>query len=1015
MTTITPTQDLMMLGPRAQRIRAIFDNPPVVFSCLINSTSTKTDKIASLTFDNGSPSGDWSKVRFGMTVLVGSAAGLSDLGIDYIRKAATSSILYIGETSSIKVSNNKFVTVLDDYGIWARALRILDAGTVLMDYDIAYSDQLTKFNPIVNIGTDVIGIKKLGETTVTVSFNGTATVFDSTISTWAWTFDGAASSSNTNTANPSAVYSTNGRHRVTVVVTSALNKSTTVRRLVYILPALGDTLTTEVENTGGSIRINGSSEFTVSCDTDVYPVSQNGTTLVRDRTKVTLVVEDYFGGYPDTGGLCLGPQPTNPHFFMQGWIDGESVPLTEDLSPVSFTVKGPSFWLDKIVDFPAGVLNVNHAPTKWTEMKLLNPDRGAYFLLYWRTNLWQSCDIVWSGTTANCGKLNSGKNSLWGQLREFMTPTIISIPTFDRYNAMHLEVDISIRPVASRSGIPTLFELTKNHYETLNITRVIVNEISLLDLSGVGMNNTEKGKAFFSLAPGHVHEHYGASEAIDKLIITSQAMGNELTGNIYAKKRKAYRISVSDLNYIPWVDVYPMRIGLTIAQSDTYRGIEFTGFILPNSVSFSYSSEAGHISMNIEAVSETSRTGTIVVNGDIPADDPDDPPWTPPPYPPPSAPPVVIPTPPALGLIPILAGFALTNTGVYATENVNDVSPLWYSLNGAILPEDLLELTSISCYRIGNYLYASHPKAFCECYFEFGTGTSRFIELVTLELLALFLPSAVEPTTYQFMDCLGTHPYTNATVFVGNVNWGTPLQGLFYTFNLNPGIIGDYGVAMNSPNYYNWPGRGPTSYGGTEFCMSGGAGVYFSSDHGATTTRLQLPIWFTDYCVPVRAGLSDKGGITLDSSFLARTIDGFHTFTNLTPIVYNPDGSIASGGVPTTTPLYNPITKTSFAFNTDGSLGLGTVRRVADGKYFLAQTLDVGLTWVELEEQVDQNNPFVAFRHISGTCWLWGDKTHVYASTNEGVTYRDITGNLTTDFGNPTTGRIDLKMLEFMA
>ena len=74
-----------------------------------------------------------------MTVYIGTSAGARDLGIVRVRKAWTSSIAYIGETSEIAWANDLYVTVVDDFRIWRRDIYPLDDDPNLVDYEIAYS------------------------------------------------------------------------------------------------------------------------------------------------------------------------------------------------------------------------------------------------------------------------------------------------------------------------------------------------------------------------------------------------------------------------------------------------------------------------------------------------------------------------------------------------------------------------------------------------------------------------------------------------------------------------------------------------------------------------------------------------------------------------------------------------------------------------------------------------------------------------------------------------------------
>lgn len=125
------------------------EQPNVIFTCQVNQTFTTHDRVAEVTYDN--PTGDYTDVRPGMTAYVGSTAGARDLGLVRVRKAPTSSILYIGEGSEVDFDDNVWLTVVDQFAIWPKHIRI-DNRIAYMDWDEAYSDQHSDFDPVPVLG-----------------------------------------------------------------------------------------------------------------------------------------------------------------------------------------------------------------------------------------------------------------------------------------------------------------------------------------------------------------------------------------------------------------------------------------------------------------------------------------------------------------------------------------------------------------------------------------------------------------------------------------------------------------------------------------------------------------------------------------------------------------------------------------------------------------------------------------------------------------------------------------------
>ena len=148
-------------GPR-QRTRLFVDAdlPPVVFACRVNQTFASLDMVMELTYDldGVTVEGAYTDVLAGMTVLVGTSQGSDNIGICRVRNdhasgvPATSTKLYIGLTSEIPWADNLFLTVIDEFGLWAKPMAVDDDGAILVDGDVPYSDQNSSFAPVIVAG-----------------------------------------------------------------------------------------------------------------------------------------------------------------------------------------------------------------------------------------------------------------------------------------------------------------------------------------------------------------------------------------------------------------------------------------------------------------------------------------------------------------------------------------------------------------------------------------------------------------------------------------------------------------------------------------------------------------------------------------------------------------------------------------------------------------------------------------------------------------------------------------------
>src|SRR5688572_27942828 len=132
----SPELELFRTPGQWSRLRAAIFQPTVIYTALINQTFPSLDQILEITYDTGS--GTLANVLSGMTLLIGSTAGAHDIGIVRLRDK-DSTKFYIGETSDVSFANNQHLTVINDFGLWARQVK-LTAGVPYMDGGIAYTN-----------------------------------------------------------------------------------------------------------------------------------------------------------------------------------------------------------------------------------------------------------------------------------------------------------------------------------------------------------------------------------------------------------------------------------------------------------------------------------------------------------------------------------------------------------------------------------------------------------------------------------------------------------------------------------------------------------------------------------------------------------------------------------------------------------------------------------------------------------------------------------------------------------
>src|SRR5690349_2998408 len=127
--------------------------PNTIYTARLASLPSSNDKVHTISFNTGS--GTLGNVVAGMMLYVGTSAGAHDLGTCRIRKAPIAGTFYIGLTSNIVWQSNCYLTVVDDFDLWAKHA-VIDAGALKMDVDVAYSNQHASFNPVPVLGSHAV-------------------------------------------------------------------------------------------------------------------------------------------------------------------------------------------------------------------------------------------------------------------------------------------------------------------------------------------------------------------------------------------------------------------------------------------------------------------------------------------------------------------------------------------------------------------------------------------------------------------------------------------------------------------------------------------------------------------------------------------------------------------------------------------------------------------------------------------------------------------------------------------
>jgi hypothetical protein len=646
----------------------------VIYTARVNGTPADTDGLYEIDFDGGA--GTLTDVDAGMTMLVGSAAGLSDIGIARIRKNAAlgDTLFSIGTTSEIDFSDNQYITITNEFGLWPKHPYIDPAtGTAYMDQDIAYTNQHLYFDPVPVMGPHAVAELTGASVTIPWTASGSYSCADSaSVLTYAWTCSGATVATPASSAT-NITFTSAGTYLVRLVLTATYaagpaTKTTTAYRYVIIYNSDHPLIKAPILESCEGDHSTGDWSYRVTLH------SQADTATIRNRVLCLLVAEDWYG---DTK-ISIGPIAGRENIICAGWIYGESITRSNDTGDVSFEVHGPTFWLDNMQGYPTGVDDALVDPTAWTQIEALSVRKGLWHFLHWRTTATSVMDIpllspAWEvAAPRRLATTYTPAGSLSEQLRA-IADRIFMRAICDRYGRLYCDVDPQITDVTNRT-FPDVYpaEIQDEDWrDDITIERRIVSAASLVDVSGIYWSGTiATSSALFAISPGHYYKHYGRPEKRDRLSLLDQAQCNDLAGLYAGWLNNEFPNTDIGFSYnLRAIDIAPsMFLTLSIAAGDTPREITWASKrMIPRRVSFER--DSGEAVMLTSGTFEAETTAETAMIGDPPLTPPDPPPPPDPPIPPDP------PLPTEAELIVVM-----NKTQIGRSFNFFEASPVWENM-----------------------------------------------------------------------------------------------------------------------------------------------------------------------------------------------------------------------------------------------------------------------------------------------------------------------------------------------
>lgn len=820
--------------------------------------------------------GVYTAIRDGMTILIGSSSGADDLGRQRVRGAATTISIFVGRSSQghfdgeLEVLDGAWITVLNEYRVWAKIPFIDEDGLIFKDSALEVSWRTTTPPPVSNCGAGFASTIDPDTGLITVLFNGQhsfATAAGATIVTYLWDIaDGTLTTGTLASDNITAQFPAGFRY-IHLTVTDSEGHSHTSHCPVYARDPDDDTSFDGFDIESHTITDAGV-RLTIRALQDM-PLS-----VYRDGTLAMLWLRDQAAAADRT------------QMILNGWLDTEDTTLGAGrnglLRDTTLVILDMAARLDSLPGFPQSVADdetrdVAKIPEiTWNYMVAPTMDLYMHYLWAWHSTALEVADFIWSGTglAYQIAIKNSDGDSLWNQawrIAQAMCPGFVL--TCDQAGAIRVVPDPQLLDLADRSSVVQA-AITEGDYSDLRFGRqraprthwlrtgalVVQSSISFNPIPAgapAGTAPTVNLPTVFSIAPGTTPgQGLGESENNEQLV-ASQDILNSATGHRYARLNAATGLLTLTLiqddgapgTQTRWREIEPaLKEWVTLDLGAAYaaqRGLSFaTVRALPKEVTIRYSAGKAGLLRTVELTLELETSGqpgkTVLKPTDIPAVG-EDPAVVPPPIPPPDD-----------GLIggqDLVAGigqFELYRTADFTTPSSSG-GPTWEAVS--LTGSDEILTWVVDPFSPG-YLtgagsidgWAATETAIYRITDIFGATSCNAI--VTFVTGALWRTVQASFGTY-FVS--GSNPWLICISYYGDAvghtgTWATYSKDGGATWSAEVLVSPEYdsGGASNPIGLYCSPKTPGLAYtiAHTETANPAGTGGYISTDWGATWTAM---------------------------------------------------------------------------------------------------------------------------------------------------------------------------------
>ena len=556
--------------------------PIAVLKCQVNGSIVKG--AMEITYDNVT-AGSWQSVRIGATLLVGSSVGGRDVGKVRV-KSITSSVITVAENFHIKWANNLYLTVLDYFDLWPVFPRIIqnpsDATKTIWykDYDIPYSNQNTNLGAFLNIGPHRAAFIENGSAPLYFSASGT-TPLSGVVSDVQWTFQSGTPSTYHGTTPGDVSWGTPGHYLTRCTVSGSAGWVETGYRYVsvYDKPDQGTNVPVLKWEMTGLQGARAEGGYTAS-----ITVFEN--VVVEEGSIVVLFADEWYDGNHQSLG---GNAPNASKIKFVGYVMDDSIRYDYKSSSVSFEIGSITQVMKELEGFAIG-LNSTASPIDWYELQDMNGKKAVYHYWKWQSNVISLADIQFIGEDFPIQYFDSGRESLFDAVDNFLRSTYRASAVSDRQGKIYLETDAWVQPNATGTFSP-LFDLSKYDWNgTPNITEQRYPQLSYLEYGGIAYSGVTTGtfSPLLSEAPGSAPAYRGNSQKRSGFALGGQSQLNQLVGNEFFHANFQFPTIGFDMRG-NWsnLDIAPQEaVQVNVAAGDTVRNKAVSGLYMPSSITW---------------------------------------------------------------------------------------------------------------------------------------------------------------------------------------------------------------------------------------------------------------------------------------------------------------------------------------------------------------------------------------------------------------------------------------------